>query len=273
MTATAAVPAAHRLVLSAGQYQHLIELAAVDMPPGWEPKVTEHSASVRSELVKRGVLESNDGRFTVHPSVLMNLRNLAAPMVMVDTTVSIGSRESRSLHTVAGQLGASLFALEDGAVELSMFAAVNLGQELIRAVPAEPESGISSLLGGSADLEPLPSGRVPLDALHELGLAALLAGADPDAPRAVLEELDLPADQAYLAARVGRSDGVLRSLVTGRAPGGVTSSVVIWLHLESGWLGIRPDPDGSGRHLVRLEPVSREDLGTWVAPLVAGVLS
>ncbi|MBV9139598.1 MAG: hypothetical protein JO115_01520 [Pseudonocardiales bacterium] len=273
MTATEVVPAAHRLVLSADEYQYLIELARVDMPPGWEPKVAEHSASVRSELAKRGVLQRHDGRFTVHPSVLINLRTLTTPMIIVDTTVSIGNRESRSLHTLAGQLGASLFALEDGAVELSMFAAVNLGQELIRAVPAEPDSGISSVLGGSADREPLPSGRVPLGALHELGLAALLAGADPDAPRAVLEGLDLPADQAYLARHVSRSDGVLRSLVTARTPSGVTSSVVLWLHLESRWLGILPDPDGSGRHLVRLEPVSRTDLGTWVAPFIAGVLS
>ncbi|MGH3867817.1 MAG: hypothetical protein ACRDQ4_17160 [Pseudonocardiaceae bacterium] len=271
MTATAGVPAAHRIVLSAGEYQHLIELAAVNMPQGWEPQRAEHPPSARSELAKRGVLERDDGRFTVHPSVLVNLQALAAPMVMVETTVSIGNRASRSLHTLAGQLGASLFALEGGAIELSLFAAVNLGQELIRAVPAEPESGISFLLGGPADRESLPSGRVPLGALHELGLAALLA--DPDAPRVVLEGLDLPADQAQLARRVGRSDGALRSLVTGRVPGGVTSTLVLWLHLESGWLGIVPDPDGSGRRMVRLEPVSRADLGTWVAPFIAGVLS
>ncbi|MGH3866050.1 MAG: hypothetical protein ACRDQ4_07910 [Pseudonocardiaceae bacterium] len=103
-------------MLSAGEYQHLVELAEVDLPPGWEPNDKAHSASARSELAKRGVLERNGDRFMVHPSVLMNLRILAAPMVMVDTTVSIGRLGSRSLHTVAEQLGASLSALDDGAV-------------------------------------------------------------------------------------------------------------------------------------------------------------
>jgi hypothetical protein len=217
VTETVSVPAAHRLVLSAGEYQHLVELAEVDMPPGWKPEEAVSSASAESELTKRGVLERKGDRFTVHPSVLMNLRILATSMIIVDTTVSIGNRRSRSLHTVAGQLGASLFALDDGAVELSMFAAVSLGQELIRAVPPEHDTGISSQLGGPAEFEPLPSGRVPLGALHELGLATLLANADPDAPGVVLDQLDLSADQAHLVRRLGRSDGVLTSVVTGRA--------------------------------------------------------
>ncbi|MGH3683884.1 MAG: hypothetical protein ACRDRU_18810 [Pseudonocardiaceae bacterium] len=272
MTETASVPAPHRLVLSAGEYQHVVELAAVDMPPGWKPTEGSPSASATSELTERGVLQHKDNRFTVHPSVLMNLRILAAPMIIVDTTVSIGNRGSHSLHTVAGQLGASLFALDNGAVELSMFAAVSLGQELIRAVPPEHDAGISAQLGGPVELEPLPSSRVPLSALHELGLATLLASADPDAPGVVLSQLDLFADQAHLVRCLGRSDGVLTSVVSGRALHGVTSTVVIWLHLDAGWLGVLPDPDGSGRQLVRLEPASRTDLGTWVAPLIAGVL-
>jgi hypothetical protein len=119
------------------------------------------------------VLEGEGDQLSVHPSVLLNLRILAGPMVMVDTTASIGSLGSRSLHAVAGELGASLFALDDGAVELSMFAAVTLGQELIRAVHVEQSTGIASLLGDTTSTDGLPRGR------EDLGtwVAPLIAGA------------------------------------------------------------------------------------------------
>lgn len=267
------VPAARRLMLSASEYRELVELAGVNMPPGWRPDENARSGAAVAQLSKRGVLEGEDDRLSVHPSVLLNLRILAGPMVMVDTTASIGSLGSRSLHAVAGELGASLFALDDGAVELSMFAAVTLGQELIRAVPVEQDTGIASLLGDNTSTEVLPRGRVPLDALHELGVAELLARADSLALTAVTERLDLPADQAELVKRASRSNGGLQCVVTARIGEEIASTVVVWLHVDSGWLGLLPDPDGSGKQMVRLVPAAREDLGTWVAPLLAGALS
>ncbi|MGH2842374.1 MAG: ESX secretion-associated protein EspG, partial [Solirubrobacteraceae bacterium] len=220
------------------------------------------------------MLTGESGQLSVHPSVLLNLRILAGPMVMVDTTASIESLGSRSLHAVAGELGASLIAL-DGALELSMFAATTLGQELIRTVPAERDTGIVELLGGAANPEDAspeesPSGRVPLGALHELGLAELLARADPLALTAAMERLELPADQAKLVKSIGRSDGGLQCVVTARIGEEIASTVVVWLHGESGWVGLSPDPDDSGQQMVRLIPAAREDLGTWVAPLIAG---
>ncbi|MGH3721801.1 MAG: ESX secretion-associated protein EspG [Pseudonocardiaceae bacterium] len=267
------VPAARRLVLSVGEYRQLVELSGVDMPPGWGPDENADSGAAAAQLTTRGVLEGEGDRLSVHPSVLLNLRILAGPMVMVDTTASIGSLGSRSLHAVAGELGASLFALEDGAVELSMFTAVTLGQELIRAVPVERDTGIASRLGDTTNLHESPGGRVPLDALHELGVAELLARADPLARTAVTERLDLPADQAELVERAGRSDGGLQCVVTARIGEQIASTVVVWLHGDSGWVGLLPDPDGSGQQMVRLIPAAREDLGTWVAPMIAGALS
>ncbi|HSZ29918.1 MAG TPA: hypothetical protein VK784_09210 [Pseudonocardiaceae bacterium] len=267
------VPAAHRLMLSAGEYRQLVELSGVDMPPGWRPDEDARSSVAVAQLTQRGVLEDEDNQLSVHPSVLLNLRILARPMVMVDTTASIGSRGSRSLHAVAGELGASLFALDDGAVELSMFAAVTLGQELIRAVPVEQDTEIAALLGGTTSTEALPQGRVPLNALHELGVAELLAPADSLAFTAVTEQLGLPADQAELVKRASRSNGGLQCVVTARIGEEIASTVVVWLHMDSGWLGLLPDPDGSGKQMVRLVPAAREDLGTWVAPMIAGALS
>jgi hypothetical protein len=260
-------------MLFASEYRQLVELAGVSMPPGWRPEENACSGAAVVELTTRGVLEGEGDQLRVHPSVLLNLRILAGPMVMVDTTASIGNLGSRSLHVVAGELGASLFALDDGAVELSMFAAVALGQELIRAVPAERNTRIASLLGDTTSTEVVPSGRVPLDALHELGVAELLARADSRALTAVTERLDLPADQAELVKRASRSNGGLQCVVTARIGEEIVSTVVVWLHMDSGWCGLLPDPDGSGKQMVRLVPAARKDLGTWVAPLIAGALS
>ncbi|MGH3831161.1 MAG: hypothetical protein ACRDRS_12045 [Pseudonocardiaceae bacterium] len=267
-----AVPAARRLLLSASEYRQLVELAGVTMPPGWEPDENAAPGAALAQLSARGVLVGESDRLSVHPSVILNLRILAGPMVMVDTTASIASLGSRSLHAVSSELGAALFAL-DGALELSMFAAVTLGQELIRAVPFEPDTGIIPRLGGPVSPEESPGGRVPLGALHELGVAELLSRADPLALTAAMERLELPADQAELVKRVGRSDGGLQCVVTARIGEEIASTVVAWLHVDSGWVGLLPDPDGSGKHMVRLIPAAREDLGTWVAPLIAGAVS
>jgi hypothetical protein len=250
--------AAHRLTLSAAEYRFLVDRLGLSMPPGWEPRVAVGVST--DDLVERGVLRGDE--LTVHPSVELNLGILAAPRVMLDTSATIGAQGLHSLHAVAGSLGASLFALADGGVELSLFAATALGQELIRAVPDSD--------GGSAGV----AGRLPLTALHELGLAELQRDADPSAVAEVLGTLALPPEEAALAARVaGAANGALVCVITARVAGEVRSARVAWLHADGGWVGIRPDPDSSGRRMVRLEPVAREDLGVWVAPAVAEALA
>jgi hypothetical protein len=250
--------AAHRLTLSAAEYRYLVERLGLSMPPGWEPGVTTGVSP--DELVERGVLRGDPP--VVHPSVAKNLEILAHPKVMLDTTATLGGDGLHSVYAVVGSLGASLFALADGGVELSMFAATALGRELIRAVPDSDEQPAGSY------------GRLPLAALHELGLAELLRDADPRAVEEVLGTLRLPADEAALAVRVaGATNGVLVCMVTARVADEVRSARVAWLHADGGWVGIRPDPDSSGQRMVLLEPVAREDLGVWVAPYVAEALA
>ncbi|GAA3638481.1 hypothetical protein C8D88_101258 [Lentzea atacamensis] len=263
-------PAPHRLVLSAREFAYLVEKTGVDLPPDWMPADVQIGPA-EADLTKKRVVTGVGDEAEVHPSVERNLQILAGPMVMLDTIASIGDKSSHSVHAVNGPLGASLFALGDGAVELSMFASTDLGKELIRAVPQADRAGASleSRLGGSHEAEPL-RGRLPLKALQEMGAARLFRAADPDAPAAVLAELKLSGAEASLAQNVAdQADGALRCLVIS-ANG---TSQVNWVHTAGGWSGLDPEPDGSGRRMVRIEPAQREDLGTWVAPAVAGALA
>ncbi|MGW5051119.1 ESX secretion-associated protein EspG [Actinokineospora sp. NPDC004072] len=264
----AALTAAHRLVLTAAEYAHVVGELDLRMPPDWEPAPEITTGAEAAALAERDIVV--DGR--VHPSVAANLRVLTGPQIMFDTTATVGARGSRSLHAIAGRFGASLFLLPDAAVELSMFQATDLGRELVRAVPAEERGGIGSALDGAAD-EPL-RGRVPLAALHELGVAELLREADPQAPGHVLAELNLPAAEARFATEVlRRSDGLLHCQVTALVGGGVRTARLTWLHSDTGWVGIRPAPTGADRRLVDLEPVAREEFGVWLAPFVSEALS
>lgn len=263
-----APPAPHRLALSKVEYACLVDAVdGLSMPVGWEPGLHAESGVATAALARRGVLDGSGDLVTVHPSVATNLRLLAAPQVMLDTTVTIGFRGSHSLHAVSGPLGASLFDLGEGGIELSLFAAVDLGRELVRAVPPQQASRIDTLLSDDSVAEPV-RGRLPLEVLEQLGTAALM-----DSTVDALAGTDLPAEQAELARRaLSRTDGTLRCVMTGLTSHGVRTSQVAWLHLDSGWTGLRPDPDGSGLSMVSLEPVEREDLGMWAAPFVAEVL-
>jgi len=264
-------PAPHRLALSAGEFAYLVEKTGVDLPPDWRPSQDVQIGPAEAGLTKKRVVTGVGDEAEVHPSVERNLQILAAPTVLLDTIASIGAKSSHSVHAVNGPLGASLFALGDGAVELSMFASVDLGKELIRAVPPDEPVGTSleSRLGGAQNAEPL-RGRLPLEALQEMGAARLFRAADPDAPAAVLDQLNLSGDEALLARNVAeQTDGALRCLVISASG----TSQVNWVHTTGGWSGLDPEPDGSGRRMVRLEPAQREDLGTWVAPAVAGALA
>ncbi|GAA3021681.1 ESX secretion-associated protein EspG [Actinokineospora globicatena] len=258
-------PAPHRLTLTAAEYAYVVARLDANMPPDWRP--APDIAAV-GDLAAKGVLVDDE----VHPSVAANIGVIAAPKVFLETTATVGTRGSRSLHAVAGDLGASLFLLPDAAVEISLFAAVDLGRELVRAVPGE-ESGIGAALDAVDEVEPL-QGVVPLAALHELGVADLLREADPEAPGYVLAELRLPKEEAEFALQVvKRTDGVLTCLVTGLVDGSVRSARVHWLHSDAGWVGVRPAAHGGGRQLVELVPVDRADLGVWVAPYLAEALA
>jgi hypothetical protein len=263
------VTAPHRLVLTAGEFAYLIERTGVDLPPAWMPSADIGPAE--AGLIKKRVVDGVGGE--VHRSVEKNLEILALPVVMLDTVAAIGDKGLHSMHAISGPLGASLFELGDGAVEMSMFAAADLGKELIRAVPPESEdadTSIESRLGGGGPAQAPLRGRLPLAALQEMGAARLFRDADPDGPAAVVATLSLSDSEAALAQQVAtETDGALRCLVVGR--NGMTSQVS-WVHTDGGWSGLEPEPDGSGRRMVRLEPADREDLGTWVAPAVAGAL-
>ncbi|KJK51678.1 hypothetical protein UK23_06045 [Lentzea aerocolonigenes] len=262
-------PAPHRLVLTAGEFAYLVERMGVELPPAWTP--TADIGPAEAGLIKKRVVDTTGGQ--VHRSVEKNLEILALPMVMLDTVAAIGDKGLHSMHTIAGPLGASLFELGDGGVEMSMFASADLGKELIRAVPPENEdgdAGIESRLGGGGPEQTPLHGWLPLAALQEMGAARLFRDADPGGPAAVVARLRLSGDEAALAQQVAtETDGALRCFVVGR--NGMTSQVS-WVHTDGGWSGLDPEPDGSGRRMVRLEPAAREDLGMWVAPAVAGAL-
>lgn len=262
-------PSPRRLTLSKMEYACLAgALDEVNMPVGWEPATDVEIGDAAADLVRRGVLRGSGDLVTVHPSIATNLRLLARPQVVIDTMVSVRHLGSRSLHAISGELGGSLFALGAGGIELSLFAAVDLGRELVRAVPPERTSKMALLLSGDAPTEAV-HGRVPLEALEQLGEAALF-----DSTVDHLEGMNLAPEQRELARdTVGRSDGTLRCAMTGRTASGVRTSQLTWLHTDSGWVGIRPDPDDSGLAMVRLEPVTREDIGVWAAPFLAAVLS
>jgi hypothetical protein len=264
--------AARRLQLTAGEYAYLVGLAEATMPTGWEPAADVERGDEQATLAERGVLRGSGDLVTVHPSVAVNIRILTAPQVLIDTTVAIGGQGAHSVHAVAGQFGAALFRLAEAGIELSMFPAVGLGQELLRAVPAEQLSSISSALHAPAP--PAPHGRVPLAALRELGLTEVFSGADPDAGAAVLDTLNLPEAQRELAIQTARrTDGTLRSVVTGRLDDRVAVGQVIWLHTDAGWVGLRPDPTGLDEQIVLVEPVTRDDFGAWLAPYISEVLA
>ncbi|EWC60572.1 hypothetical protein UO65_4144 [Actinokineospora spheciospongiae] len=272
------VTAPHRLVLTAAEYAFLVAESGFDLPPEWAPAPDITTGAEAAALLDRGMLRGSGDLTTVHPSVEANLRVLAAPRIMIDTTATVGARGSRSLHAFNGALGASLFLLPEAAVELSLFAAVDLGRELVRAVPAWQAGGFGSLLDDPVTEAPL-RGSVPLDALHELGIADLMREADPGAAAHVLDVLRLPeAEAAFAQEVVRRTDGVLRCLATAVVHASsdrpqVRSAQLTWLHSDTGWVGIRPAAVGTDRRLVELAPVERDEIGVWLAPYVAEALT
>lgn len=266
-----AVSPAHRLVLSAPEWTLLVRRAGLTPPPGFavldDPEPDILRAAGR-ELVARGVVTVDDDPLECRPvePVLANLATFATARAMIWVEASVQERSARAVLAVAGPAGAALVGLAGGAVELSMFEAVALGRELVRVVPAERDLAgatgrLSQALGGG-DFR--VSGRLPLAALAEYTRSGDLAGT---AGRAEAVAALATAAQVRLVEQVqARTTGVLRVVVSGRSGAGVGMAQVVWLATEDGWLGLRPEPDGSGRRMVSVRPVAREEIGVWLAP-------
>lgn len=265
-------------MLSADELGYLLGALDCDLPPSWRSSAPrpapEQAASAKRGLVqRRAIAAEGDGTSAVNPSVAVNLHVLARPQAMLATSAHIGSRGAQSLHAVSGMFGASLFRRDGGELELSLFRAVDLGKELLRAVPPEPEHmpDLAKLFG---DEPPPPlAGTLPLRAVEELGLAVTLRAADPAGVGAVLAALALPEAQNRLASRLAdETDGLLTCDLTGRTASGPAADRIVWLHAGSSWIGLRTGwaPDGS--QLVRLEPTRPGSLGVWAAGFLSAVL-
>lgn len=249
--------------------------------PGEEAAAREEEVRRQAvaDLLRRDVLTADpDNPMSAVPvaSVGANLAILAAPQVSIQTEVSLGDRGLRAFYAIRGQLGASLFTLAEGGVELSVFPALSLGWELVRSVPGEQElaaaeSPVASALRGLESAAPPLSGRLPLAALAEYGPASRLAGRGGG--DRVAEKLGLTSEQQALVGRVNRETvGMLRCLVAGTVDDGTAFAQVIWLATGAGWVAVRPDPTPGESRPVLLEPVRRVEIGTTLAPYLAQLL-
>jgi hypothetical protein len=265
----------HRLVVSSDELGHLVQLLAIELPPSWQPSAPHDPTTPKKGLIaQKALVGDGSGAAAVHPSVAANLQVLAHPQAMLATTAHIGSNAVQCLHAITGVFGASLFRLDGKKLELSFFRSVDLGKELIRAVPPEPEHSarLTKLFG---DEPPKPFvGALPLRALEELGLAVTLRSADPPGVSAVLEALALPEEQNRLAGRLAEeTDGLLTCDMTGHSGNEPIADRIIWLHAGGAWTGLRPSDSGAGERLVQLEPVQPGSLGVWAASFLAAALS
>lgn len=280
MTAAAVDVQPRRLVLAAAELELLrrvcgdlalpadFTVGQPDRAPGLGVESATLAAAGRS-LAGRGVLQSDSDSplgGEPHPSVLANLRVLAAPEVLLETRVTADGHTIRAAHAVAGGLGASLARLgETATVELSIFPAERLGLELVRMVPAT---------GSASRATQRPAGLLPLDAIAQVGLADEIGG--DEVVRQLAADLELTAAEQHLARALStQAGGVLHCLVTAPPRPGRPARVgqVLWYATPGGWVGLDPEPGPDDRRLVRLRPADPIDLGAWLAPLVAGALT
>lgn len=260
---------AHRLTLTGPQWLALCRAAGIAPPGGFSPveEVPEPElATAERELTEQDVLAA-DGSGP-HPSIAANLAVLVAPTALVRVAVSIRDSGQRGAYAIRDPLGASLFATAGGGVELSLFPAVDLGPELRRSVPEIPPAASDRTT--MARLVPGPpaapvSGRLPLAALADHGVPSDVHSGG----RVTEAEADLAADL------IARTVGVLSCLVVGARTGEGNPALagdLVWFATDSGWVGVRPWPDGSGRQLVDLVPVEADEIGSWLAPYLARIL-
>lgn len=266
---------AHRLTLTGPEWLVLCRTAGVPLDE-WigpaDPPAEQELAAARDALTARGVLDG-DAEAGVHPSLAANLAIFAVPSALVRAEVSMGDRGLRAAYAVQALLGASVFTLAGGGAELSMFPAAELGEELLRCVPEIPAGAgrtISRLVPDALKLSLV--GRLPLSALTDYGaVPGFVPGA---AGRAALTE----AEAALATELSGRTVGVLHCQVVGvkpPEPGDEATQAlagdVVWFATDTGWVGLSPHPDGSGRQLVDLVPVNPDEIGSWLAPYLARI--
>lgn len=218
---------ARRLLLSTAELEALRRVATphADLPPGF---ALEARGDVDAALARLG---------TPHPTLVADLRLLAAAEAAVVLRAARPGLEATAFLAVAGTRGVGLLRTDDAHVQLSAFRSCELGVELARVVPA-------------------PTGA-PVGAVVEVALAALLA--------------DRPGGRA--AALHARSGGSLHATVVGRRPG--ASVQWVWLATRGGgaWAGLEPVVDGRPEPVARVVPVVPGDLGTWLGPGLAQVLA
>lgn len=268
----AASPAAHRLALSGPEWVRLCRAAGMTPPPGFGPdaEVAQPQLDVATgSLVDRGVLTAGGD---LHPSVAVNLAIWASPVALVRAELAVGERGLRAVYVLRGPFGGSLFTLDGGGVELSLFAAAALGRELGRCVPDPAD--VADAAAGTTVHAALGQGRLPGGRLPLLALAG--DGFPPDTASGA--SAPAGADAALAAQLAGQAHGVLQMLaVSGTAGahgdgGAVLVGEVVWLLTAEGWVGLRPQPDGTGRQLVDIVPVDRAEIGSWLAPYLARIL-
>ncbi|MGH8901176.1 MAG: ESX secretion-associated protein EspG [Egibacteraceae bacterium] len=268
------VASPRRLVVSPTELALLSRRAGITLPPGFaieaaEPGEREALSAAAKALAGREVVQPDPSgdplACEVHPSVLANLGVLAHRDLLLQTRARYGIASVWAAHAVAGPYGASLVRLDGRAVELSFFALRHLGRELVRVVPEIPTA-----LEHDSRLDAV----VRLDALEQVGPAFEAGGEDLACRLAADLGLD-PDEVAVTRALDQQLAGLLQCLVLGppSASGDdVLVGQVIWFATPEGWIGAAPEPGPQGERLIRLVPVNREDLGPWVAPMVAGTL-
>jgi len=135
-------------------------------------------------------------------------------------------------------------------------------------VPDPPSAGVGSSLAPHGGSPRWDGRRVSRTALTEYGAARRLVG-----PREAAVALGLTdADADLLADLTDRTQGTLRALVHGGPHGadrGVLVGRVVWVATDAGWFELAPS-DVDEVELVR---VTRERIGTRLAPMIAQVLA
>lgn len=268
-------PAGRQLNLGPAQWAVLLRLTGVTPPPWFAPAVHDEAelAAAADALADRGLV-GRDGTGAVSDAVEGALAVLALPSLLVEIEVAAGDRGLRTLLALDGGLGTGLTTLPDAGVELALFPAPELGRRIARAVPpARSLQPADRAAWDALDAGPpeVPSGVLPLAALAEyLPATALL---DAEGLALLADRLGLTPGDVLLARRLAAENlGTLRATVTGRLPDGAGVEQVIWFATPGGWVGARPEPDGTGRRPLRLVPVEPGDLGVWLTAAIALLL-